>query len=557
MKKYFWIFIFTGLFILIFYKAHRPLQTSQEKKDHFFVFVVSAYNSENILEKTLLSILNQTYQNFKIIYIDDGSVDQTEKIVKTFIEKNDKEKKIDFFYFEKHKGLLERAYSAALNTADDEIVVFLDERAYLKDKTILEQINDNFKNFDIWLLYGSSINDKTNRLEKAKRVYSSNLFTTSARDAFWKPCLFKAFYSSLLKKVRLEDFFFRGKFTSSSFDSSYMFAMLEMASNHTKCISKALCHYYPKEQILLPCDKAKIKCMRKIRLSQSYEALNSLKKEEHRKKADLIIFSYHRPLQLYALLESTEKYVKDLQNISVIYRSDVEKFTKAYEKVNQRFPTVRFIMQTHPKEDFRPLLLETIQRSNDYIIFAVDDILFKDYVDISHCLDYLEKTKSYFFSLRLGDHITYHYMGDYPQPIPHHIMLPNSVMGWHIDAAKGDWYYPTSVDVTIYRKEDILQDLTSFSFHNPNSLEINWFEFYKKKHLKKDRYRTGLCYTKSKAVNLPFNLVNVSENRNMDIFDVEMLLQKFNEDYLLDISLVEKMENPSVHIEVEPRFFKK
>ena len=546
-----------GLLVFVFFKTQKSLPISQEKKDHFFVFIVSAYNSENVVEKTLSSILDQTYQNFRVIYIDDGSNDKTQKLAKAFIEKNDKEKKIEFIHFEKHKGLLERAYRAALSLADDEIVIFLDERAYLLEKTILEQINDSFKELDIWLLYGSSFNDKTNHVEKVCPVHPSKLFTNSARAAFWKPCYFKAFYSSLLKRIKLEDFFFRGKFTSSSFDSSYMFAMLEMASNHTKCMSKALCHYSPKEQTLLPCDAAKIKCMRKIRFSQNYEALNSLQNEEHRKKADLIIFSYHRPLQLYALLESMEKYVKGLQNISVIYRSDDEKFTKAYEKVNKRFSNVNFIMQTHPKKDFQPLLLDTLQRSNDYIIFAVDDILFKDYVDISHCLESLEKTKSYFFSLRLGDHITYHYMGDYPQPIPHHIMLSDNVMGWHIDAAKGDWYYPTSVDVTIYRKEDILQDFTSFSFHNPNSLEINWFEFYKKKHLKKDRYRTGLCYTKSKAVNLPFNLVNVSENRNMDIFDVEMLLQKFNEDYLLDISLVEKMENPSVHIEVEPRFFKK
>ena len=80
---------------------------------------------------------------------------------------------------------------------------------------------------------------------------------------------------------------------------------------------------------------------------------------------------------------------------------------------------------------------------------------------------------------------------------------------------------------------------------------------YEKKHLRKDRYRTGLCFVKSKAVNLPFNLVNISENRNMDLFSVETLLQKFNDEYLLDISSIDKIENRSVHMEIEPKFIKR
>ena len=37
--------------------------------------------------------------------------------------------------------------------------------------------------------------------------------------------------------------------------------------------------------------------------------------------ADLVIFSYNRPLQLYALLESITNYVTGLDKIMVIYRS--------------------------------------------------------------------------------------------------------------------------------------------------------------------------------------------------------------------------------------------
>ena len=477
-----------------------------------------------------------------------------------FIKEYDKTQKINFLHFEKSCGLLERAYSCAHKTKDDEIIIFLDERAYLSKSTILEQINAEFKNFDIWLLYGSCFNDKTKRLEKAINTYPSKLFTCSARSLNWRPCLLKAFYSSLFKKVSMQDFFFRGKFFSSDFDASYMFPLIELSKNHTKYISKSICSYLPKEtKDFLPCDIANIKCRRKIRFSKSYKSLKNLtfNKEENEKKADMIIFSYHRPLQLYALLESIEKYVKGLEKISVIYRCDEEKYKMGYEKLKKRFKTIHFILQSSdPKKDFKPLLLKTIKSSNKFLIFSVDDIIFKDHVDMTFCINNLQKTKSYFFSLRLGDNITYHYMDNYNQPIPHHVMLFDQIMGWHIDAAKGDFFYPTSVDVTIYRKKDILDDFSKISFDTPNTLEINWFDYYKKKHLKKDRYRTGLSFVKSKAVNIPFNLVNISQNRNMEIFSTDFLLDKFNKNFILDISSIEKTQNFSVHMEIEPKFLK-
>tara|TARA_Y200000002_G_scaffold374598_1_gene375592 strand:- start:21207 stop:21908 length:702 start_codon:yes stop_codon:yes gene_type:complete len=50
--------------------------------------VMSTYNNETTIEKSLLSIFNQTYQNFEILLMDDGSTDNTyelcQKISKNF-----------------------------------------------------------------------------------------------------------------------------------------------------------------------------------------------------------------------------------------------------------------------------------------------------------------------------------------------------------------------------------------------------------------------------------------------------------------------------------------
>ncbi|MGF1482219.1 MAG: glycosyltransferase family 2 protein [Cyanophyceae cyanobacterium] len=43
--------------------------------------IVPAYNAEGFIEKTLYSILNQTYSNIEVIVVDDGSEDQTANII--------------------------------------------------------------------------------------------------------------------------------------------------------------------------------------------------------------------------------------------------------------------------------------------------------------------------------------------------------------------------------------------------------------------------------------------------------------------------------------------
>jgi glycosyltransferase involved in cell wall biosynthesis len=46
--------------------------------------VTSVYNAERYIHKSIESVLSQTFEDFEYIIINDGSVDSTEQIVKTF-----------------------------------------------------------------------------------------------------------------------------------------------------------------------------------------------------------------------------------------------------------------------------------------------------------------------------------------------------------------------------------------------------------------------------------------------------------------------------------------
>ena len=54
--------------------------------------IINCFNGEKYLSKTLASVLNQKYQNFEVIFIDNCSTDSSAKIFK-----NIKDKKVQIF----------------------------------------------------------------------------------------------------------------------------------------------------------------------------------------------------------------------------------------------------------------------------------------------------------------------------------------------------------------------------------------------------------------------------------------------------------------------------
>ena len=50
--------------------------------------IVPAFNAEPFLAETLASVQRQTYREFEVIVVDDGSTDRTSEIARQFVEKD-------------------------------------------------------------------------------------------------------------------------------------------------------------------------------------------------------------------------------------------------------------------------------------------------------------------------------------------------------------------------------------------------------------------------------------------------------------------------------------
>ncbi len=110
----------------------------------FASIVIANYNGEKHLERCLKSVLKQNYKNFDLIIVDDGSTDNSQKIIRKYLQSDKRIKLIS------NKSNLGAAASRnnAIKISNSEILVFLDndtavEKNWLKELIIVLTSNSN------------------------------------------------------------------------------------------------------------------------------------------------------------------------------------------------------------------------------------------------------------------------------------------------------------------------------------------------------------------------------------------------------------------------------
>lgn len=93
--------------------------------------IIPVYNMEKYLRECIDSVINQNYISTEIIIINDGSTDDTDKIVQKYLEKYSNIKYIK----QKNKGIAE-SRNQGLIYATGEYIMFLDSDDYLEEKAL-------------------------------------------------------------------------------------------------------------------------------------------------------------------------------------------------------------------------------------------------------------------------------------------------------------------------------------------------------------------------------------------------------------------------------------
>ena len=130
--------------------------------------MIPAYNGEKHIGKALESLVNQTCQDFEVIIVDDGSIDQTSAVAETILSQSQIE---NYKLLRQVNGGVSSARNAGLKAAAADYVVFLDADDYVSSSLVERVISVcSGKNPDM-VCWGLDIVNETN-------ISSSNFLDT-------------------------------------------------------------------------------------------------------------------------------------------------------------------------------------------------------------------------------------------------------------------------------------------------------------------------------------------------------------------------------------------
>ena len=188
--------------------------------------ILPNYNSHKFVEKTINSILNQSYQNWKLFIIEDASEIKTRKILKKFL----KNKKIKIFWLKKNRGAgFCRNY--AIKKSNSPYLAFIDSDDIWKKDKLKNQISFMKKNnFSFTYTNYETFGKKSRKvISPSKLDYSNFIKNTSIATS-----------TMMVKREKIRNI----KFTNSKICEDYYFkCKLLKRTKFAYCLKKNLTKY--------------------------------------------------------------------------------------------------------------------------------------------------------------------------------------------------------------------------------------------------------------------------------------------------------------------------
>jgi len=159
--------------------------------------IMPVYNQEQFISVAIKSVLEQTYKDWELIIVDDGSTDNTLEVISKF-----KDPRIHLVS-QSHVGLegLDRTYNKALSVSRGDLVAILEGDDFWPFDKLEKQIKA-FEDPEVVLSFGLClyVDEKGNILGKSKGVKLAEATGQKLRKIF----LFRNFIPSVTVMIRKE-----------------------------------------------------------------------------------------------------------------------------------------------------------------------------------------------------------------------------------------------------------------------------------------------------------------------------------------------------------------
>lgn len=172
--------------------------------------IIPVYNAEKYLLEAIESVIDQSYDDWEIIAVNDGSTDSSPDILKNYEDRYPSKIRV---LHQPNSGL-SAARNAAIAAANGEYIAFLDaDDLWLPEKTD-EQVYLLDNNSDIGLVYSDIFELKNGKLKKRRNVIGGRMFRGDIFDSLFYqnfiPVLSVMVRKSVLDKCGLFDPVYHG-----------------------------------------------------------------------------------------------------------------------------------------------------------------------------------------------------------------------------------------------------------------------------------------------------------------------------------------------------------
>ncbi len=137
--------------------------------------IMPVYNAEDFLIEAINSIITQTYRNWELICVDDGSTDRSWEILDLFAELDER---IKVIRFTQNRGLT-YALNRALALSTGKYIARMDSDDISLPKRIEEQVNFLNNNSDV-----VAVGTQCELIDEAKRVIGRKMFPTKSDQLY-------------------------------------------------------------------------------------------------------------------------------------------------------------------------------------------------------------------------------------------------------------------------------------------------------------------------------------------------------------------------------------
>ncbi|HOJ64138.1 MAG TPA: glycosyltransferase [Spirochaetota bacterium] len=148
----------------------------ERSMQNFVSVIIPVYNREIELKRAIKSVLNQSFQDFEIIVIDDGSSIDIKRIIEEF-----NSDRLVYLRNEKNKGI-SFSRNRGISLAKGDLIAFLDsDDEWLKDKLKkqIEYLNNTQYRIvhteEIWIRNGKRVNPKKRHTKSGGNIFIQSL----------------------------------------------------------------------------------------------------------------------------------------------------------------------------------------------------------------------------------------------------------------------------------------------------------------------------------------------------------------------------------------------